>query len=147
MQLENKVSTKISAPGKKVGVVTSRFNTEITQGLLGSAKKQLTESGVLEADCEFLSVAGAMEIPFALQKLAHSKKFDCLVAIGCVIRGETPHFDYVCKMAQEGLLRVSLDSSIPIGFGVITVNDLAQAKARLHIGGEAVAAALELALL
>ncbi len=147
MQIENKEVRKISAAGKKVGIVTSRFNREITEALLQSAKQALKDAGVAEADCQFISVAGAMEIPFALQKLAHDKTFDCLVAIGCVIRGETPHFDYVCKMAQEGLLRVSLDNAIPIGFGIITVNDLAQAQSRLRLGGEAVLAALELALL
>jgi 6,7-dimethyl-8-ribityllumazine synthase len=147
MQLEHKETIKIFAPGKKVGIVTSRFNQEITDGLLEAAKKQLAESGVLQADCRFVSVAGAMEIPYALQKLAQSEKYDCLVALGCVVRGETPHFDYVCKMAQEGLLRVSLDHNIPIGFGVMTVNNLDQAKARLHIGGEAVLAALELSLI
>jgi 6,7-dimethyl-8-ribityllumazine synthase len=147
MQLEHKETVKISAVGKKVGVVTSRFNHEITQALLVVAKKQLAECGVASADCRFVSVPGAMEIPYALQKLARSEKYDCLVALGCVIRGDTPHFDYVCKMAQEGVLRVRLDHHIPIGFGVMTVNDMAQAKARLHIGGEAVLAALELSLI
>ncbi len=146
MQIANKEYVKISATGKKVGIVTSRFNDNITNGLLAEAKKQLLESGVLEADCEFISVPGAMEIPFALQKLALTKKFDCLVAIGCVIKGDTPHFDYVCKMAQEGVLRVSLDNQLPIGFGVITVNTLEQAEARLHVGREAALAALELSL-
>ena len=147
MQLEHKDSVFINGTGKKVGIVTSRFNQEITHALLASAKEALLKFGVLETDCEFISVPGAVEIPFALQHLAKTKKFDCLVALGCVIRGKTPHFDYVCKMAQEGVLRVSLDNSISIGFGVITVNTLEQAKARFHVGGEAVFVALELALL
>jgi 6,7-dimethyl-8-ribityllumazine synthase len=146
MQLHEKPEIKIDAAGKRVGVVTSRFNREITDQLLASAKQQLQASNVQLQDCKFVSVAGAMEIPFALKKLASSGKFDCLVAIGCVIKGETPHFDYVCKMAQEGVLKVSLDHAIPVGFGVITVNTLEQARARLHVGGEAALAALELAV-
>lgn len=144
MQIENKPLITVNASGKKAGIVTSRFNADITGQLLESAKQQLFKSGVVEADCAFVWVAGAMEIPYALQKLAQAKKFDCLVAIGCVIRGETPHFDYVCKMAQEGVLRVSLDNNIPIGFGVITVNNMEQALSRAHVGGEAALAALEL---
>ena len=147
MQLDGEKIVSINAAGKKVGVVASRFNQEITEGLLAAAKQQLAASGITESDCQFLSVAGAIEIPYALQVLAKSGKFDCLVALGCVIRGETPHFDYVCKMAQEGALRVSLDENIPVGFGVITVNNKEQALARFHVGGEAVAAALELALI
>lgn len=146
MQLDHKDQISVSALGKKVGVVTSRFNQEITQALLAEAKSELLKAGVKSEDCKFVSVAGAMEIPFALKKLALSEKFDCLVAIGCVIKGETPHFDYVCKMAQEGVLKVSLDHAIPVGFGVITVNTLEQARARLHVGGEAALAALELAV-
>jgi 6,7-dimethyl-8-ribityllumazine synthase len=86
-------------------------------------------------------------VPFALQKLAKTRQFDCLVALGCVIKGETPHFDYVCKMVQEGILKVSLDEHIPVGFGVITVLTMEQAKARTALGAQAASAALELALL
>jgi 6,7-dimethyl-8-ribityllumazine synthase len=147
MQLQNTTPQQINAVGKKVGIVTARFNQGITEELLASAKQQLATAGIPESDCVFISVAGAVEIPYALQILAQSKKYDALVALGCVIRGETPHFDYVCKMAQEGVLKVSLSNTIPIGFGVITVNNLEQANARFHVGGEAVAAALELALI
>jgi 6,7-dimethyl-8-ribityllumazine synthase len=94
-----------------------------------------------------VSVAGAVEIPFALQVLAKTGNYDCLVALGCVIRGETPHFDYVCNMAQQGALQVSLNHNVPVGFGVLTLNGEAQARARRHVGAEAVAAALELARL
>ncbi len=145
MQIKNKFVSRFDAANFKVGIVVSRFNEPITKKLLESALKELELNNVIEKNIQVRSVAGAVEIPFALQALAREKKFNCLVALGCVIRGATPHFDYVCKMAQEGVLRVSLDHHLPIGFGIITVNNEAQARARYHVGGEAVAAALELA--
>lgn len=132
---------------KKVGIVVARFNQSITDALLASAKSYLAECGVLEGSITTVSVAGCGEVPFALQKLAKTRQFDCLVALGCVIKGETPHFDYVCKMVQEGILKVSLDEHIPVGFGVITVLTMEQAKARTALGAQAASAALELALL
>ena len=147
MQIKNKATVKLNASNKTVGLVVARFNNDITKALLECAFATLKECKVKEQNITVIEVAGSMEIPFALQLLAKQKKYDCLVALGCVIRGETPHFDYVCKMAQEGALRVSLDFHIPIGFGVITVNNTKQAQARKHIGGEATIAALELATL
>ena len=149
MQVKNKTHKKLSlrAEALKVGLVVSRFNGEVTEGLLRSAKAALKDYGVKEKNFTVVSVAGAAEIPVALQKLALTQRYDCLVALGCIIRGETPHFDYVCKMAQEGVLRVSLDFRLPIGFGVLTVFNLKQARSRFHVGGEAVEAALELASL
>ena len=147
MQIENKPKLELDGTGKKVGIVVSRFNREITQGLLLSAQKFLADVHVAEQDIKVMSVPGAVELPVALQKLAESGKFDFLVALGCIIRGETPHFDYVAKMAQEGALRVMLDYKIPVGFGVLTVENSEQAKVRFHIGGEAAAAALEFALI
>ncbi|MCL5775172.1 MAG: 6,7-dimethyl-8-ribityllumazine synthase [Patescibacteria group bacterium] len=149
MQVKNKAQKRLplQAGAFKVGLVTSRFNGEITEGLLRSAKLALKKYGVKEKNIATVSVAGAVEIPFALQKLALAQRYDCLVALGCVIRGETPHFDYVCKMAQEGVLRVSQDFRLPVGFGVLTVFSVKQARSRFHVGGEAVEAALELASL
>ncbi|TSD05776.1 MAG: 6,7-dimethyl-8-ribityllumazine synthase [Parcubacteria group bacterium Greene0714_7] len=147
MQLKNKPLKKVNAANLSVGVVVSRFNESITTELLGTALQALKKSKVKTNRIEVMFVPGAMEIPFALQKMARRKKYNCLVALGCVIRGDTPHFDYVCKTAQEGVLRVSLDHVVPIGFGVVTVNTAKQAKARIHIGFDAVMAALELATL
>lgn len=147
MQIPNKPSLTIDAHGIKVGIVVARFNTEITEGLLESAMSKLYECKVEEKDITIVRVAGSVEIPFALQKLALTKKYDCLVALGCVVKGETPHFDYVCKMAQEGILQISLNQHIPIGFGIITTNNQTQAVARKNLGSDATAAALELALL
>jgi 6,7-dimethyl-8-ribityllumazine synthase len=107
----------------------------------------LEKNKINKKNIRVVSVAGSIEIPFALHKLAQSEKYNFLVAIGCVIRGDTPHFDYVCKMAQEGALKVIIEDNIPVGFGVLTVNNLKQAKERIHVGGEAALAALELSLL
>lgn len=147
MQIKQEKSAPINGKKMTVGVVRARFNAEITSAMLKSALDELNRSGVSQKNIKLVEVAGSMEIPFALIKLAETKKYDCLVAIGCVIRGETPHFDYVCKMAQEGALRICLDYKIPIGFGIQTVNSLKQAQARHHIGAAAVKAALELALI
>ena len=104
---------------------------------------KLKESGV--KDTKSFWVPGAVEIPYMLDKLATSKKYDCLVALGVVIRGDTPHFDYICKMASHGILRVSLDYHMPIGFGLLTLANESQAKARIQVAASAVLAALELA--
>ncbi len=147
MQNAHRPIVTIDAHGIKVGIVVARFNDEITDGLLESAMSKLYACKVEEENIVVRRVPGCVEIPFVLQKLALTKKYDCLVALGCVVKGETPHFDYVCKMVQEGVLRVSLDHQIPIGFGVITANNQSQAVARKSLGSDAVAAALELALL
>lgn len=147
MQVQRKSAVHLKAANLKIGIVVSRFNEEITSQLLSAARHALRQHLVKEGNTKIVSVAGSVEIPYALQHLARSKQYHCLVALGCVIRGETAHFDYVCKMAQEGILRVMLDDHIPIGFGVLMVNTLPQAQARVHVGGEAVAAALELAML
>ena len=131
----------------KVGIVVARFNSEITEKLLASVLETLQKNKVKRENIKIISVAGAVEIPFALHKLARSERCDFLVAIACVIRGDTPHFDYVCKMAQEGILKVMIEDNIPVGFGVLTMNSLEQAKIRIHVGGEAALAALELALM
>jgi 6,7-dimethyl-8-ribityllumazine synthase len=147
MQYKDKEVKQLDGKGKKVGIAVSRFNKDITSGLLESAQKFLVNSGIAEQDIKIIFVPGAVELPSALQKLAETRKFDFLVALGCIIRGETPHFDYVAKMAQEGVLRVMLDYKVPVGFGVLTVENLPQAEARLHVGGEAASAALELSLI
>jgi len=147
MQIQKTDRPVFDAKHLRVGIVTARFNSEITHELEKNACETLRQSGVENDNITILSVAGCVEVPYALLKLAETKHYDCLVAIGCVIRGETPHFEYVCKMAQEGVLKVSLDKSIPIGFGVLTLNTLDQARERFHVGGDAALGALEGALL
>jgi 6,7-dimethyl-8-ribityllumazine synthase len=147
MQIKNKKYKYFDGTKMKVSIVVSRFNGEITEQLLLSALQTLNKSKVNPKNIKIVQVAGAVEIPFALHKMAKSGKFDFLVAIACVIRGETPHFDFVCKIAQEGILKVMLEDNIPVGFGVLSVNNIKQAQVRYHVGGEAVLAALELALM
>ena len=129
----------------RVGIVAARFNREITDALLVSAEEELQANGVQKSNIKVVSVPGSVEIPSALQMLAERKDYDCLIALGAVIKGETPHFDYVCKIASEGVLRVMLDYKIPVGFGVITTLNVQQAKERIGSGKSAVRAALELA--
>ena len=149
MQIKDKEKNRKYADGSKlrVGIVAARWNDQITNQLLDNALKALEKSKIHSENIKILRVAGAVEIPYALHKLAKSKKYDFLVALACVIRGDTPHFDYVCKMVQEGSLKVMLEDNIPVGFGVLTMNNIKQARERIHVGGEAALAALELSLI
>ena len=128
----------------RVGIVHSRFNEEICNALLESARAELARSG---ADAEFISVAGALEIPLALQWLAQSGRFDALVALGAVIRGETYHFEIVSNESARGIMDVALECGLPVANGVLTTEDEAQALARKDKGAEAVRVALEMAKL
>lgn len=145
MQIEQETQKIFDASRFKVGIVVSRFNHVITDKLLESTLETLREFKVKDKNIKVISVAGSVETPLALQKLAKSKKYDCLVVLGAIIKGETDHYKYVCKMAQEGVLKVMLDYSIPIGFGILMTNNLEQAEARTGSGGSAVSAVLELA--
>ncbi len=148
MQKKNNTYKNFDGKRLKACIVVARWNNDITNRLLVNALEALKKNKVLPKNIRVVSVAGAIEIPYALHKMALSGKYDFLVALGCVIKGETPHFEYVCKMVQEGVLEVMLeDDGIPVGFGVLTVNNMKQAKARIHVGGEAAIAAIELALI
>ena len=131
-------------PPVRLGVVHSRFNEEICGLLLASARAEVDRLG---ADSEFVPVAGALEIPLALQWLAQSRRFDALVAIGAVIRGDTYHFEIVANESARGVMEVALQSGLPIANGILTTEDEAQAEARLEKGAEAVRVALEMAKL
>jgi 6,7-dimethyl-8-ribityllumazine synthase len=128
----------------RLGIVASRFNEEISGKLLANAK---AEAGKLGVDLEVASVPGALEIPLALQWLAQTGKFDALVAVGCVIRGDTYHFEIVANESARGLMDVALESGLPVANGILTTEDEAQAKARLDKGAEAVRVAVEMAKL
>ncbi len=125
----------------RLGIVASRFNEDISGKLLASAK---AEAERLALDLEVVSVPGALEIPVALQWLAQSGRFDALVAVGCVIRGDTHHFDIVANESARGLMDVSLDFGLPVANGILTTDDEAQANARLEKGAEAVRVAVEM---
>ncbi len=126
----------------RVGIVVAQFNHDLTSELLASARSELVRYQVRTSNITTLHVAGCIEIPVALQSLASSKKYDCLVALGVVIRGDTPHFDYVCRIAFDGVRDVMLKYSLPIGFGILTLNKKKQATSRLLAGASAVTAAL-----
>ena len=129
----------------RVGLVASRFNEEITQKLLERAKAAAKELGVASLTVE--QVPGALEIPLALQWMAQSGKFDALVAVGCVIRGDTFHFDVVASESARGVMDVALEFGLPVGNGILTTEDEKQALARLDKGAEALRAAVEMARL
>jgi 6,7-dimethyl-8-ribityllumazine synthase len=121
---------KISGKEIKVAIVLSLFNEFIGQKLLEGALKSLKENGVNENNIDIVKVPGAFEIPLAAEKLASLKKYDTILCLGAVIRGETLHFDYVAEAASTGILQVSLKYSLPIAFGVLTTNNIEQAVER-----------------
>ena len=129
-------------PRMRLGVVHSRFNEEICDLLVASARAEIERLG---AESQFVSVAGALEIPLALQWLAQSRRFDALVAIGAVIRGDTLHFEIVANESARGVMDVALEFGIPVGNGILTTDDEAQARARKDKGAEAVRTAHEMA--
>lgn len=131
------------ASSYRVGIVVAQFNGKITESLLASAKEKLAEYHVPRKNIIVHRVAGSIEIPVVLQSFAKNGNIDCLVALGTIIRGDTPHFDYVAKIVSEGVLRVMLDHSVPIGFGILTLENEQQAKSRLSFGGSAAEAALQ----
>ncbi len=129
----------------KIGIVVAQFNQQITERLYTGAIERARGYQIASENIITLKVAGAVEIPLALQALAKRGDYRALLAVGCVINGATPHFDYVCKFVTEGILRVQLDHAMPVGFGVLTCNDEAQAQARAGLGGEHLDAVLQLA--
>lgn len=134
-----------NASAYRLAIVAAEFNRDITESLLESALSACALYQLDPTKIPVLRVPGSIEIPVVLKTLAENKSFDCLVAIGAVIRGETPHFDYVAKIVSEGILRVMMDYRIPVGFGVLTCNTHAQALARSKAGADAVIAALHTA--
>jgi 6,7-dimethyl-8-ribityllumazine synthase len=130
---------------RAVGVVVSRFNGEVTTQLLERALTELDEAGVAREAITVLVVPGAFELPLAATALAKTRRFACIVALGCVIRGETPHFDYVAGEAASGLQLAALETGVPVSFGVLTLETRDQAGARIDKGAEAVRTALEMA--
>ena len=114
----------------RIGVVVSRFNRAVTDALLRGTKEAAAEAGIALGDRDVYPVPGAFELPVLAQALAKSGKYDAIVCLGAVIRGETPHFNYVCQHTAAGILRVALDHGLPVAFGVLTTDTLEQAMAR-----------------
>jgi 6,7-dimethyl-8-ribityllumazine synthase len=130
---------------RAVGVVVSRFNGEVTGHLLDSALAELEARGVQAGSITVMPVPGAFELPLAAMALAKTRRFACVVALGCVIRGDTPHFDYVASEAASGLQLAAIETGVPVSFGVLTLDRRDQAEPRFDKGAEAVRTALEMA--
>jgi 6,7-dimethyl-8-ribityllumazine synthase len=128
-----------------VAIVASRFNGQITDKLLESALDELDACGVRREAVTVMPVPGAFELPLAAMALAKTRRFACVVALGCVVRGETPHFDFIASEAASGLQLAALETGVPVAFGVLTVDVVEQAEARVSKGAEAVRTALEMA--
>ena len=138
----------MKADGLKVAIVATRFNDFIVDRLVGGAMDFLTRHGMNPEDAVIIRVPGAFEMPLVCKKVAESGKYDGIVAVGCVIRGGTPHFDYVCGECAKGVAQVELASGTPIGFGLLTCDNLEQAIDRAGVkagnkGVEAASAMLE----
>jgi 6,7-dimethyl-8-ribityllumazine synthase len=121
------IEGKTSAAGLKVAIVVARFNSMITDRLLAGARDALRRAGAADDAVAIVKVPGSWELPMAAQALAKQKKFDAIVALGAVIRGDTPHFDFVASQAAHGLAAVQRAAGIPIAFGVLTTNTVEQA--------------------
>ena len=118
------------AEGLKIGIVAARFNEFIVSKLIGGAEDALKRHGVREEDIELAWVPGAFAIPLIAQKMAHSQKYDAVICLGAVIKGATSHYDYVCVEVSKGIATVSLNSNIPVMFGVLTTDSIEQAIER-----------------
>jgi 6,7-dimethyl-8-ribityllumazine synthase len=130
---------------RSVGVVVARFNGEITGQLLARALDELERAGVGREAVTVVPVPGAFELPLAAMALAKTRRYSCIVALGAVIRGETPHFEYVASEAASGLQLAGIETGVPVSFGVLTVENEQQARERLDKGAEAARTALEMA--
>jgi 6,7-dimethyl-8-ribityllumazine synthase len=130
---------------RSVGVVVSRFNGGVTNLLLRRALEALTEAGVANDGITILPVPGAFELPLAAMALAKTRRYACIVALGAVVRGETAHFDYVAAECASGLQLAGIETGVPVAFGVLTVDNVAQAEARIDRAADAVRSALEMA--
>ncbi len=133
----------------RFAIVVSRFNEEITRGLLAGAREALAEAGVRDDGVTVFQVPGAFEIPLAAKRAADSGEFAAVICLGCLIKGETMHFEYIADAASHGIMRVGLDSGVPVAFGLLTALTDAQAAERAapgpgNKGREAAAAALEM---
>jgi len=134
-----------SGADRTVGVVVSRFNGEISNRLLESALEALASAGVPEERITVMPVPGAFELPIGAMALAKTRRYSCVIALGCVVRGETAHFEYVAGEAASDLQLARLETGVPVAFGVLTVDTTEQAEARVDKGADAARAALEMA--
>ena len=146
----NYIEGNLIAQGLKIGIAAARFNEFIVSKLVSGAEDGLQRHGVKESDIDLVWVPGAYELPLAAKKMAKSGKYDAVICLGAVIRGSTPHFDYVCAEVSKGVANVSLDSEVPVIFGVITTDSIEQAIERAgtkagNKGFDAASTAIEMA--
>jgi 6,7-dimethyl-8-ribityllumazine synthase len=130
---------------RSVGVVVSRFNGGITNAMLKRALEALDEAGVSQENVTVMPVPGAFELPLAAMALAKTRRYACIVALGAIVRGETAHFEYVASECASGLQLAGIETGVPVTFGVLTVDNVAQAEARIEKAAESVRSALEMA--
>jgi 6,7-dimethyl-8-ribityllumazine synthase len=130
---------------RSVALVVAKFNGDITSRLLERALEELDQAGIEREAVTIVPVPGAFELPLAAMALAKTRRYACIVALGCVIRGETPHFEYVAGEAASGLQLAAIETGVPVSFGVLTTESIEQAEARIDRAGDAVRSALEMA--
>lgn len=141
-----KHAINLDGTGKKIGIVLSRFNPNIGDGLLAACQAELVKLGVKDGDITLATVPGALEISVILQQMALSEDFDALIALGAIIRGETYHFEVVANESARGISQVQVDTGVPVANAVLTTNDDEQAIARMQVkGAEAAQVAIEMA--
>ncbi len=148
LEIPDGVGVYIGSPNgarRSVAIAVARYNGDVTTRLLEGALAALDASGVPRERVDVMQVPGAFELPLAAMALAKTRRYACVVALGCVIRGETPHFDYVAGEAASGLQLAALETGVPVAFGVLTCDTVEQAEARVGKGAEAVRSALEMA--
>ena len=121
---------KTDGKGLRVAIVHTKWNSEIVHSLVAAAKMELLDAGVTESDVVIAVVSGAYELPYAASRLIASQKLDAVICIGCLIKGDTMHFEYICDAVSQGIMRVQLDTGVPVLFGVLTVLNEQQAKDR-----------------
>lgn len=119
-----------SAEGMRFGIVTSEWNSEITGALSQGARDTLLKNGAREEDIEMMTVPGSFELVYGAAKMVQTGRFDAVIAIGCVIRGDTPHFDYICQGTTQGLAELNREARTPVIYGLLTCNDMEQAEMR-----------------
>jgi len=146
---KNTFSQKVDGTDMRFGIVVAHFNRQVTEGLERACIATLKKHGVKEKDIELFCVPGSFEIPFFANELAKQKKYDAIIALGAVVKGETKHDEYIANAVAQGITRVGLDHGIPVIFGVITPNTIEQAIARssdneFNKGREAALAAIEM---
>jgi 6,7-dimethyl-8-ribityllumazine synthase len=142
----NKININLDGTGKKIGIVQSRFNPEVCDGLLSACYTELLRLGVKKEDIRIATVPGALETPLILQHMALSEKYDALIALGAIIRGETYHFEVVSNESARGISEVQLNTGVPVANAVLTTEDDEQALARMLVKGtEAAQVAIEMA--